>query len=102
MQHQQTHAHNGNRTDFSLPLLAAEPSVESRMPRWVTASPSGSPGEETEGFSMVSPLPTPSNLTKTNTSDNITAQLGASVFLPCKTHHSMERQVSWGKEEEEG
>lgn len=76
-------------------LETAEPSVESRMPRWVTASPSGSPGEETEGFSMVSPLPTPSNLTKTNTSDNITAQLGASVFLPCKTHHSMERQVSW-------
>ncbi|XP_076032096.1 uncharacterized protein LOC143019952 isoform X2 [Oratosquilla oratoria] len=26
---------------------------------------------------------------------NITAQLGASVFLPCRTHHSMERQVSW-------
>ncbi|XP_063610907.1 hemicentin-2-like [Penaeus indicus] len=80
-------------------LETAEPSVESRMPRWVTASPSGSPAEETQGFSMVSPLPTPSNLTKTNTSDNITAQLGASVFLPCKTHHSMERQhlpqVSW-------
>ncbi|XP_042891398.1 lachesin-like isoform X5 [Penaeus japonicus] len=76
-------------------LETAEPSVESRMPRWVTASPSGAPGDETEGISMVSPLPTPSNLTKTNTSDNITAQLGASVFLPCKTHHSMERQVSW-------
>ncbi|XP_066946151.1 junctional adhesion molecule B-like [Macrobrachium rosenbergii] len=38
-----------------------------------------------------------------NTTDNnvttITAQLGSSVFLPCKTHHSMERQylpqVSW-------
>ncbi|XP_037779933.1 coxsackievirus and adenovirus receptor-like [Penaeus monodon] len=74
-------------------LETAEPSVESRMPRWVTASPSGAPAEETQGFSMVSPLPTPSNLTKTNTSDNITAQLGASVFLPCKTHHSMERQA---------
>ncbi|XP_076032103.1 uncharacterized protein LOC143019952 isoform X5 [Oratosquilla oratoria] len=27
---------------------------------------------------------------------NITAQLGASVFLPCRTHHSMERQISTG------
>lgn len=27
------------------------------------------------------------------TSENITAQLGSSIFLNCKTHHSMERQV---------
>ncbi|KAK7074701.1 hypothetical protein SK128_025778, partial [Halocaridina rubra] len=38
------------------------------------------------------------NTTDTNVT-TITAQLGSSVFLPCKTHHSMERQylpqVSW-------
>ncbi|KAK7071392.1 hypothetical protein SK128_018833, partial [Halocaridina rubra] len=32
------------------------------------------------------------NTTDTNIT-SITAQLGSSVFLPCKTHHSMERQV---------
>ncbi|XP_064111146.1 basement membrane-specific heparan sulfate proteoglycan core protein-like [Macrobrachium nipponense] len=26
---------------------------------------------------------------------NLTGELGGSVFLPCTTHHSMERQVSW-------
>ncbi|XP_066958509.1 uncharacterized protein [Macrobrachium rosenbergii] len=34
----------------------------------------------------------------TNTPDsilNLTGELGGSVFLPCTTHHSMERQVSW-------
>ena len=35
------------------------------------------------------------NVTGKPTSENITGQLGASVFLACRTHHSMERQVSF-------
>ncbi|KAF2367248.1 Immunoglobulin I-set [Trinorchestia longiramus] len=30
-----------------------------------------------------------------NSVSNVTGQLGASVFLPCRTQHSLERQVSW-------
>ncbi|XP_063884646.1 cell adhesion molecule DSCAML1-like isoform X1 [Scylla paramamosain] len=30
-----------------------------------------------------------------NSLTNVTGQLGTSVFLPCRTTHSMERQVSW-------
>ncbi|KAA0199817.1 hypothetical protein HAZT_HAZT009435 [Hyalella azteca] len=30
-----------------------------------------------------------------NSVSNITGQIGSSVFLPCRTQHSLERQVSW-------
>lgn len=30
-----------------------------------------------------------------NSITNVTGQLGGSVFLPCRTQHSLERQVSW-------
>ncbi|XP_063888962.1 hemicentin-2-like isoform X2 [Scylla paramamosain] len=42
---------------------------------------------------------TTSTSAQNNSVANLTAQLGGSVFLPCKTHHSLERQllpqVSW-------
>ncbi|XP_071526927.1 opioid-binding protein/cell adhesion molecule homolog isoform X2 [Panulirus ornatus] len=105
------------------PDLHAGSGDGSREPRWATASPSRPSGEELPGqqFSLVTSsvsaaaaaaaatdddngedvdvIATASATAKNNSVTNITAQLGASVFLPCKTHHSMERQllpqVSW-------
>ncbi|XP_042230265.1 hemicentin-2-like isoform X2 [Homarus americanus] len=104
----------------------ADPNVGSgdgaREPRWVTASPSRATGDDLSVVTAsaaaaaaaaaaaddpdvdaegdeVSLTATASATAKNNSVTNITAQLGASVFLPCKTHHSMERQllpqVSW-------
>lgn len=80
-----------------------------REPRWVTAAPP-SPRAQREGrVSVALPslttsttaqegqaaphLSTTSASDKNNSVANITGQLGGSAFLPCTTHHSMERQV---------
>ena len=49
--------------------------------------------ESVEGVVYTPALPTSSVVASNNTITNVTGQLGSSVFLPCKTHHSMERQV---------
>ncbi|XP_053653259.2 opioid-binding protein/cell adhesion molecule homolog isoform X3 [Cherax quadricarinatus] len=60
-----------------------------------SAGAGGGGGAEGEEEEQVGLTVTASATAKNNSMTNITAQLGASVFLPCKTHHSMERQVSW-------
>ncbi|KAL7639095.1 UNVERIFIED_CONTAM: hypothetical protein RMT77_010629 [Armadillidium vulgare] len=59
-----------------------------------SSSPSAS-SLDIEGLDMLNSAPIIRNVSDEVTSENVTAQLGSSVFLACKTHHSMERQVSW-------
>ncbi|XP_069184334.1 cell surface A33 antigen isoform X3 [Procambarus clarkii] len=83
--------------DFPGPLLITAASVSAAFADDEgdeAAAGGGGGGEEEQGLTA-----TASATAKNNSVTNITAQLGASVFLPCKTHHSMERQllpqVSW-------
>ncbi|XP_063881256.1 hemicentin-2-like isoform X2 [Scylla paramamosain] len=94
--------------------ISSEPIRTTQEPVLVTASPSPGPSSTTttitsaQNLSTTTPTteaPTPvveevaapilGATARNNSMINITAQLGSSVFLPCVTHHSMERQVSW-------
>ncbi|KAK4288974.1 hypothetical protein Pmani_038032 [Petrolisthes manimaculis] len=113
--HKATHASKDHDVTQN-PSVRKSVKYVGREPRWATAAPP-SPGAQRVSVALPSlttstttaqegqgapHLATTSGSDKNNSVANITGQLGGSAFLPCTTHHSMERQVGHPSREEVG